>query len=202
MKPVHVETARLIIRDMVLKDLEHMQAWMPHQKPLSPTWNTRWRSQTAMRTWLERYEQDKTRSIYAISLHEGVVIGRLSLRHIVPKQHAVLGIALGSEWVNQGYGTEALRGFLPYYFDVLGFQVLRLDVAAPNQRAVRCYEKCGFVRTGAQFRPVTSAESDAFLELEESARMSDLVEKRLGRYYILFYDMEIRRDQLVVDEPE
>lgn len=201
MKSVYIETERLIIRDMTVKDMPQMQAWAPHDNPLSPTWNTRWRSRAAMRNWIERYERDKTRSIYAIMLHGGQVIGRLSLRHIVPQQRAVLGIALGSEWVGQGYGTEALRGFLPYYFDVLGFKVMRLDVAAPNQRAVRCYEKCGFVRTGAQFRPVTSSESDAYFKMPEAAEeMAGMIEKRPGRYYVLFYDMEIRRKHLAESE--
>jgi RimJ/RimL family protein N-acetyltransferase len=33
-----------------------------------------------------------------------------------------------------------------------GFQRLRLDVAATNNRAVRCYEKAGYVKTGEFWR--------------------------------------------------
>lgn len=189
---VHIETERLIIRDMVLEDLEQIHRWRLYENPLSPTWNARWRSRADMESWLRRYERDNTRSIYAIALHSGEVIGRLSLRHILPKEHAVLGIALGRDWVGQGYGTEALQGFLPYYFKVLGFRVMRLDVAAPNRRAIRCYEKCGFVKVREQYRQATSSEARAFMRSPQYQETPEMLETRYGQYYLLFYDMEAR----------
>lgn len=190
---MRVETERLILRDMVRSDLDQMQRWRPYSDPLSATWNTRWRSSADMDSWLGRYGRDDSRRVYAITLHDSQVIGRLSLRHIYSGQHAVLGLALGADWVEQGYGTEALRAFMPYYFYGLGFRVMLLDVAAPNLRAVRCYEKAGFERTGEHFRPVTSGEARAFMRMPDYKERSHLLRKSRGQYEMLFYDMEIDR---------
>ena len=47
-----------------------------------------------------------------------------------------------------GYGTEAIRLLLRYAFDDLGLHRVDLLVIAYNARAIRAYEKCGFVREG------------------------------------------------------
>jgi RimJ/RimL family protein N-acetyltransferase len=47
-----------------------------------------------------------------------------------------------------GYGSEAIRLLLRYAFDDLGLHRVDLLVIAYNARAIRAYEKCGFVREG------------------------------------------------------
>ena len=192
---MRLETERLILRDMVRSDLDQMQRWRPHADPLSTTWNTRWHSSADMDSWLSRYMRDDSRSVYAIALHDAQIIGRLSLRHIYSGQHAVLGIALGTDWMGQGYGTEAIRAFMPYYFYTMGFRVLLLDVAALNVRAVRCYQKVGFVTTGEHFRPVTSTEARAFMRSPQYQELSHLTRQWRGQHQMLFYDMELGRDR-------
>lgn len=193
--PIGFRTARLVLRDMVRADLDQIQDWLPFANPLSATWNTRWYGESDMDHWIEGYQHDPSRRMFAIALHDGQIIGRLSLRQIRTGLSAVLGIAFGAAWVNQGYGTEILRGFMPYYFDTLGFQVLRLDVAAPNQRAVRCYEKVGFVRTGESFRSVTTSDARAFMRMPEYAEHPEFLKRRFGQQMMLFYDMELSREQ-------
>ena len=192
---MRLETERLILRDMVRSDLDQMQRWSPYTDPLSATWNTRWRSSAGMDSWLGRYRRDDSRRVYAIALHDTQVIGRLTLRHIYSGQHAVLGLALGADWVDQGYGTEAVRAFMPYYFHGLGFRAMLLDVAAPNLRAVRCYEKVGFEKASEHFRPVTSTEARAFMKGPEYIEQSHLLRQWHGQYQMLFYDMELDRDR-------
>lgn len=191
---MHLESERLIVRDMLRSDLDQMQRWRPFSNPLSPTWNTHWHSSLDMDNWLGRYGQDRSRRVYAIALKDGTVIGRLSLRHIHSGQHAILGIALGADWVNQGYGTEALLAFMPCYFDTLGFQAMLLDVAAPNLRAIRCYEKVGFVKTGEQFRSIPAYEARAFIKSPGYQDQSHLLRQRFGQYQMLFYDMQLTRE--------
>lgn len=50
-------------------------------------------------------------------------------------------------WCDKGIGTRIMRTVAEWCFEH-GFRTLRLDVAASNARAVRCYEKAGFVQTG------------------------------------------------------
>lgn len=59
--------------------------------------------------------------------------------------HIRLGITIGDKkYWNQGYGTEALKVFLNYLFNKIKVNKIMLDTALFNQRAQRCFEKCGF----------------------------------------------------------
>lgn len=60
-----------------------------------------------------------------------------------------LGIMIGdkSEW-NKGYGTEAMSLLQRHAFETLNLNRVFLRVYADNVRAVRAYEKAGFVQEG------------------------------------------------------
>jgi RimJ/RimL family protein N-acetyltransferase len=57
-----------------------------------------------------------------------------------------IGIQIGekSYW-NQGYGTEAVRLMLKHGFETLNLNRIFLRVLETNPRAIRAYEKAGFV---------------------------------------------------------
>ncbi len=71
----------------------------------------------------------------------------ISWRH----RSAELGIFLGEKslW-NQGYGTEAMGLLLRHGFHTLNLHRLYLRVHANNPRAIRAYEKAGFVLEGRE----------------------------------------------------
>ena len=81
---------------------------------------------------------------------EDRLIGVISL-HSVNWTHgeSFMGIGLGDrqDW-GKGYGTDAVRIILRYAFTELNMQRVSLDVYAYNPRAVRVYEKIGFVHEG------------------------------------------------------
>jgi RimJ/RimL family protein N-acetyltransferase len=56
-----------------------------------------------------------------------------------------LGIRIHPQWCDRGIGTAVLTAVRDWWF-AGGMQMLRLDVASSNSRAVTCYEKVGFVR--------------------------------------------------------
>jgi RimJ/RimL family protein N-acetyltransferase len=62
---------------------------------------------------------------------------------------AEVGIFIGDKtcW-NQGYGTEAMRVLLRHGFNTLNLNRIALEVYETNPRAVRAYEKAGFVHEG------------------------------------------------------
>lgn len=62
---------------------------------------------------------------------------------------ATVGIFIGDKanW-NRGYGTDAMALLLKHAFETLNLNRLALDVYESNQRAIRCYEKVGFVYEG------------------------------------------------------
>lgn len=77
-------------------------------------------------------------------------IGNLGFHQIDPRLHsAEVGIFIGekSMW-NQGYGTEAMALLLRHGFDTLNLNRIMLKVYETNPRAIRSYEKVGFVHEG------------------------------------------------------
>ncbi|MBV8716748.1 MAG: GNAT family N-acetyltransferase [Chloroflexi bacterium] len=52
--------------------------------------------------------------------------------------------------LGHGTGTLAIRLVLQHAFDGLHLHRVDLRVLAFNVRAIRCYEKCGFVREGLE----------------------------------------------------
>lgn len=60
-------------------------------------------------------------------------------------RHADIGIFIGDRtFLGKGYGTDAMKTLTAFVFDEMNMHKLRLDVYAFNERAIRCYEKCGF----------------------------------------------------------
>lgn len=62
---------------------------------------------------------------------------------------AEVGIMVGDKrYWNQGHGSEAMRLMLKYAFETLNLNRVHLEVYATNPRAIRSYEKVGFVHEG------------------------------------------------------
>lgn len=77
-------------------------------------------------------------------------IGNLGLHRISWREReAELGIFIGEKTVwNQGLGGDALRLLLDYGFNKLNLNRIFLRVHANNPRAIRSYEKVGFIHEG------------------------------------------------------
>jgi ribosomal-protein-alanine N-acetyltransferase len=70
-----------------------------------------------------------------------------------PCRRAQFRILLGEPDVyDRGYGTEATRLILDYGFAKLNLETIYLGVNAENVRAIKTYEKAGFVHEGRQRR--------------------------------------------------
>ncbi len=68
-----------------------------------------------------------------------------------PDAHGGLGIGLGHpDYRGRGYGTDAMRLALRYAFNELNLDRMTLQAAAYNARAIRSYEKAGYVLLGAE----------------------------------------------------
>jgi RimJ/RimL family protein N-acetyltransferase len=183
----------VIIRPQVREDLDVMRAWRPFTDPLFITYNLPSHSSVETDTRIAALSGDPTRRWYTIEDLSGQVIGRISLREINGQRSARLGITIGADWVGQGYGTDAIHTFLDYYFGELGFAILYLDVAAPNRRAIRCYEKCGFRRISEEYRDAGSDTSLAFLRDEKYRHVRHFFIKRGKKNLVLFYEMRLDR---------
>lgn len=68
------------------------------------------------------------------------IIGAIALKRHAEENR---GFWLGVEWQGQGFATEAAEAVTDYWFDVLGFPVLRAPKAIANTSSRRISEKQG-----------------------------------------------------------
>ena len=79
-------------------------------------------------------------------------IGTIRLHSYVPAdERAQLAVGiLDPAFLDQAFGTEAIRVLLKHSFETLGLHRIGLRVLATNHRAIRSYQKCGFVLEGTE----------------------------------------------------
>ena len=101
--------------------------------------------------YLENSARDtKNRNFDIVELNDNKLIGALGLEHINwIERSAVLGIFIGDKnFRSNGYGAEAIKLLLEYGFKYLNLHSIRLSLLSINERAHKCYLKCGFKDTG------------------------------------------------------
>jgi RimJ/RimL family protein N-acetyltransferase len=92
---------------------------------------------------------------YSFAIHtlaEDKLIGYCQLMWVQANhRHAWISIGIGeADYRGKGYGTDAMRVLVGYAFRELDLHRITLSVYSYNQRAIRCYEKVGFVREVVQ----------------------------------------------------
>lgn len=141
---------RVRLRALERTDIPRMVKWLndPEVKRyLRMYWPI---SQAEEEIWFERQLGNPNSRIFAIETEDGTHIGNISLDEIDWKNRkATMGIIIGerSYW-DQGYGTDAVKTLLSFAFNELNLNRIELSVYDFNPRAIRCYEKCGFVIEG------------------------------------------------------
>lgn len=146
---------RIRLRGVEKEDIDLFVRWLNDPevtagislyRPLSSLEEERWFNQM-----LERPVDERPLTI-EIQQEGGswLPIGNLGLFDISWRQRsAELGIMIGEKaYWDKGYGSEALGLLLRHAFDTLNLNRVYLRVFANNPRAIRAYEKLGFVLEG------------------------------------------------------
>ncbi|NWG19274.1 MAG: GNAT family N-acetyltransferase [Chloroflexi bacterium] len=187
---------RVIIRAWERHDDELADAWPPYNDPLDPLWNLPRRLSFGPEMWSSIFENGIQRRSWAVEQHDGTLIGRISLREIDERRsQARLGVTFGAPYVGRGLGTEALTLFLEYYFESLQYRMMVLDVAAPNQRAVRCYTRLGFRYVDSDWRDAGSLFDRHILELPKYAQLRRYFREDPRGLKVEFYEMQLGREE-------
>jgi RimJ/RimL family protein N-acetyltransferase len=86
------------------------------------------------------------------ALQDDRIIGEIGLDGVSwSNGNAWVGISIGEkEYWGKGYGTDALQVLLRYAFTELNLHRINLTVFEYNPRAIRSYEKAGFVHEGRE----------------------------------------------------
>jgi RimJ/RimL family protein N-acetyltransferase len=95
-------------------------------------------------------EDDPSRMVWVIETTTGEAIGNVTLLNIdTIHGRAELGIALGEKaYWGRGCGTDAIRVLLEHVFSTMRLRRVSLITDFDNERGIRSYEKCGFVKEG------------------------------------------------------
>ncbi len=89
-------------------------------------------------------------NFFIVTLDSDKLIGTIGLEKYNPiNKTATLGIFIGDkEYRSKGYGQEAIRLILDFGFNYLNLNNIKLDLMSFNERALKCYQKCGFKEYG------------------------------------------------------
>lgn len=101
--------------------------------------------------WLENTaRKNENKNFNIIDLNSNKLIGTIGLEKFNwTSRNAVLGIFIGDKnYRNNGYGTEDIKLLLEFGFKYLNLHSIRLSLLSVNERAHKCYLKCGFKDAG------------------------------------------------------
>ncbi len=102
---------------------------------------------------LQKFLEEEGFGVFAFAIRtieDDRLIGDIGLGGINwPAGSAWVGIGLGerADW-GKGYGSDAMQVLLRYAFEQLNLRRVNLNVFEYNPRAIRSYEKVGFVHEG------------------------------------------------------
>lgn len=102
-------------------------------------------------TWRKRLASDNERIVQLVALHQGTVIGSLTLEQFsrVRRSHAgTFGMGVAPAWQGKGVGSTLLAAALDVADNWMNLQRVELSVYADNEAAIGLYRKFAFETEG------------------------------------------------------
>jgi RimJ/RimL family protein N-acetyltransferase len=129
--------------------------------------------------------------ILAVNGDAGVCLACLAMHgiHWANRQVRNFGLRVHPHRCGRGIGTAILQAVTCWLFQG-GMSSVSVDVAASNARAVRCYEKVGFVRTDTLWRDAADL-ADKDLSTPQYAFLRPHVRMAKGLPQLRFWLMEL-----------
>lgn len=101
--------------------------------------------------WRKRLASDDERVMQLVALHQGTVIGNITLEQFsrIRRSHAgSFGMGVAREWQGKGVGSTLLAAALDIADNWMNLRRLELTVYADNEAAIGLYRKFGFETEG------------------------------------------------------
>lgn len=97
----------------------------------------------------KKEQKIKLRKAFCIINEDNILIGFITYKESNNYKNVYsIGITIGSEFWNKGYGQDSINTLNKYLFEELNAIRVELEVIKCNVRAILCYKKCGFVLEG------------------------------------------------------
>ena len=141
---------RIYLSPRSIEDVEKFTEWMNDFEVTDYTGRSgQIMSLEGERKYLEQNSNPEA-TFSIITLDGDKLIGTVELERInYTHRTATLGIFIGDkDYLSKGYGTEAIRLLLDYGFNYMNLHSVKLELMSFNERALKCYKKCGFKETG------------------------------------------------------
>lgn len=180
-----LESNRVGIRKIKYSDTADFNQWESFKEEELLGYNYSRFTQFESTLWYNYIKSLRKRYFSIITPKDNRFIGFIGLKNIDRfKASSYLGLVFDPKYVSQGYGFEAMRLFLPYYFNQLKFKTMLLTVNSFNDRAIRLYEKLHFKVISESFEKFENQNIEAtkphFFKIGETV-YSNILEMRLDR---------------------
>ena len=149
-----IDADGLVIRSLARTDIDRLSEWPPYPWPHDVF---RFSFSGGDAHELDRAYDVRMRDVGRLTLvvdaPKASVIGYIALLRIDWDAGIVgnMSVRIHPDFCDQGIGSHVMASVRNWWI-THGMKLLRLDVAATNHRAVRCYENVGFRKTGEFWR--------------------------------------------------
>ncbi|KUP09091.1 2-aminoglycoside phosphotransferase [Bacillus coahuilensis m2-6] len=147
------ENDHLVIRDLEINDTAHLVKWLSDPRVLE--YYEGRDNPFDKEKVKEAFYGPRGDEVRCIIEYDGKAIGYVQYYPIEEEEREKYGypveIVYGMdqfigevEYWNKGIGTSVVSKVVKYLLDVMGAEKVVMDPQVRNERALRCYEKCGF----------------------------------------------------------
>lgn len=144
-----MDDGRIYLRLMTREDTDNIIKWRNSDEVRSRFIYQKLFTKESHEKWIETMiETGKVVQMIIVRSEDERPIGSVYVRDIdMEHKKAEYGIFIGeTDCMGKGYGTEAAELMVQYAFEYLGLHKIMLRVFAENERAIKSYEKAGFVK--------------------------------------------------------
>ncbi|MCT4595439.1 MAG: GNAT family N-acetyltransferase [Anaeromicrobium sp.] len=183
------------IRSMTREDVSAMVKWTKHENPLFFHYNFPQMSERDCDRWFYERTKRMGRRNFIIENKEREIVGYMSIRNIkLFGRSSELGIVMNPAQMNKKYGRSAILKFMEYYFYNMNMKKLKLRVAEYNERALKCYESCGFKNLGQRYELFEDQDSEVFTN-DKYKEYKKYFRYKRDRKLLKYIHMEITKEK-------
>ena len=139
------------LRELEEKDISIINKWRNDKSFISTLGAPfRYINKDIDNQWYQSYLKNRDNTIRcAVVSEDDMIRGLISLTSInYINRSATLHVMVGSEYQGQGVGKFAIKEMIEHAFIILGLNRIELSVLKDNERAIKLYEKNGFINEG------------------------------------------------------
>jgi diamine N-acetyltransferase len=148
----------ITLRKLELKDANGMLEWM-HDEELMKNFrfNGSQMTREKVESFINHAQNDNQNKNYAVVAEGDEYLGTISLKNLDFKnKNGEYAISMRKKAIGTGAAMDATKQLLDMALRELGLVKVYLNVLADNNRAIRFYEKIGFIKEGEFKRHVYS----------------------------------------------